>query len=80
VCGARGSEAQRAEAAARHQGRSTPGGEMIWVKYRGGLSVFFLDFGGLSIFFFMIRAGGLSGDLYGRFCSIPGFYLFFSSF
>jgi len=44
---ARGSNAQRAEAAARHQDRSTPAGGKIWAKYRG-LSVFFHDTGGLS--------------------------------
>ena len=40
VCGARGSEAQRAEAAARHQGRSRPGGEIIWVIYQGFICIF----------------------------------------
>jgi len=35
VCGACGSEAQRAEATTRHQGRSTPRGEFFWIKYRG---------------------------------------------
>jgi len=58
VCGARGSEAQRAEAAARHQGRSTPGGEnnlglipevyLYFFHDTGGLSGFFHDTGGLS--------------------------------
>jgi len=47
VCGARGSEAQRAEAAAHHQGMSTPGGEKFGLN-TGGLSVFFHDTGGLS--------------------------------
>jgi len=38
--GARGGEAQRADAAARHQGRSTSGGPKIGVQY-WGLSVLF---------------------------------------
>jgi len=33
VCGARGSEAQRAEAAARHQGGSTPGAQFDFVPW-----------------------------------------------
>ena len=40
VCWALGSEAQRAKAATRHRGRSTPGGEIIWVKYRGFICIF----------------------------------------
>jgi len=50
VCGARGSEAQRAEAAARHQGRSTPGGETIGVKYQGFICSFFI-IPGVYVFF-----------------------------
>jgi len=50
VCGARGSEAQRAEAAACHQGRSTPGGEKIGLN-TGGFSEFMVNTGGLSNLF-----------------------------
>jgi len=48
VCGARGSEAQRAEAAARHQGRSTPGRDNNWGLNSGGLSISYYNTGGLS--------------------------------
>jgi len=73
VCGARGSEVQRAEAAARHQGRSTPGGKKLGVPHTGGLSVFFYDTGGLSAFF--LNTGGLY-DFFGL-SQIPGLYLIF---
>jgi len=53
VCGARGSEAQRAEAAARHQGRSTPGRDKNGGLNTGGSSNFSLITG---IYL------GLSGD------------------
>jgi len=39
--GARGGEVQRADAAARHQGRSTCGGQTIGVTYRGFICTFF---------------------------------------
>jgi len=52
--GARGSEAQRAEAVARHQGRFTPGGAKIWVKYRGFICIFFMIPGVYLGIFFMI--------------------------
>jgi len=53
--GARGGEAQRADAAARHQGRSTCGGQTIGVKYRGFICTFPFLTGGLSIFFMIPR-------------------------
>ena len=81
MCGARSSEVQRAEAAARrgHQGRSTRGGGFFLVKYRGFICIFY-DTGGLSVFFmipgvylyfFMILG------VYLYFCMIPGVYLYF---
>jgi len=77
MCGARGSEAQRAEVAARHQGRSTPRGGKLGPPYRGfnqyftgGLSFFFLNTGGLSFFF--LNTGGLS-DFW---CNTGGLSLF----
>jgi len=45
---ARGGEAQRADATARHQGRSTSGGGKIGPKYRGVICIFSLHTGGLS--------------------------------
>jgi len=45
----RGGEAQRADAAARHQGRSTCGGHIIGVKYQGVICAFFFHSGGLSL-------------------------------
>jgi len=82
VSGARGSEAQRAEAAARHQGRSTPGGGEIWVKYRGFIQ-FFHDSGGLSgdfhdtggyqgILGYIWGYLGMSGDIYLGISGISG--------
>jgi len=49
--GARGSDVQRADAATRHQGRSTCGGQTIGVKYRGFICIFFFHSGGLSVLF-----------------------------
>jgi len=43
---ARGGEAQRADAAARHQDRSTSGGQKIGVKYRGFVGTFSFHTGG----------------------------------
>ena len=40
VMGARGGEAQRADAAARHQGRLKPGEKKFWVQYRGLIGIF----------------------------------------
>jgi len=48
VCGARGSEAQRAEAAARHEGRSQQGGaKFLGSNIPGVYLNFFLNTGGL---------------------------------
>ena len=56
---ARGGEAQRAHAVARHQGRSTSGVEKkIGVKYRGFICPFFFHTGGLSL----INPGFLVGN------------------
>ena len=60
VCGARGSEAQRAEAVARHQGRSTPGGGIIGLNIRG-LSNFFMIPG---VYLFFHDIGGLTGIIW----------------
>jgi hypothetical protein len=40
VTGAHGGEAQRADAAVRHQGRSKPGAKKIWVQYWGLIGIF----------------------------------------
>ena len=76
VCGARGSEAQRAEAAARHQGRSTPGRQIIGGNYRGFICIFSGYWGLIwAMFFWFIDTGGLS-NLLAYFVRYPGFIWF----
>ena len=51
MCGARSGEAQRAEAAARHQGRSTPGGGQIGGPQHQGFNLYFFMIPGVDLFF-----------------------------
>jgi len=51
--GARGGEAQRADAAARHQGRSKPWAKKIRVQYQGFIRIFSIL--GVYRFFFQYR-------------------------
>jgi len=60
VCGARDSEAQRAEAVACHQGLSTTGGKIMWGKFRWFICIFLRYLGFIYFFHWCIYIGGLS--------------------
>jgi len=65
---ARGGEAQRVEAAARHQGRSTSGTTKIWGLNTGGLSKFSPQIPGAYLIF------PPNTGVYLFFSQIPGVY------